>query len=668
MTTKRFNGLKHLSVVLAGAGLVALSPADANAMDPFVESTDLLNNTAVASGAPIAIADMNADGLDDVVRLDGTRFLQIEYQQEDGSFELFEAGDTNVLSWSIAVADVDGNGYNDIFAGGAFDEKVVYMANDDGTEYVRTTLGGPGIFVQCSSFADINNDGGLDFFVCHDVGKSLVFENDGAGGLAPTYQTLDPVSTVPSDNSGNYGNVWSDYDKDGDFDLYISKCRQGNNNPNSGERLNLLFQNDGSGGYEDVAGDVGLLPRGQTWASDFADIDNDGDLDAFILNHTYNDTDAPSGLYTNTDNEFTEITASAGMVDALEDVGLGIQTYFGDFDNDGYVDLFVSSGQGDHQMFFNNGDQTFTLDNSVFDVGNRTIQSFAVGDLNNDGFLDLVAGFGTFFNNPSGGNDDALLMNPANNGNGWLKVHLRGVDSNLSAVGARIEINGAWGQQTREIRAGESYGVSHSLTEHFGVGDAKSIDSVVITWPSGQVDTIDDVGINQTIDVTEGCPTEFYADADGDGFGDPSTGEASCIAPEGRVADNTDCDDDDANNFPGNEEVCDGADNNCNDESDEGLDATCNAGTSSGGDDESESASDGDDAGTTTGDPTGPDSTTGPADPTDDTATGGESSGGSGGASGDGGGCAVSTPSSDAFWLLMLLGFAAPVARRRQTR
>ena len=166
---------------------------------------------------------------------------------------------------------------------------------------------------------------------------------------------------------------------------------------------------------------------------------------------------------------------------------------------------------------------------------------------------------------------------------------------------------------------------------------------------------------DQTIDVSEGCATEFFADQDGDGFGDPSTGVVACIPPKGFVPDNTDCTDDDENNFPGNLEVCDGVDNDCNDEVDEVeecVDGSSSSGNASGG----EESSGGDptsDSGTTTGpvDPTTADTTDGEETDTDDGA----------GASGGGGGCAVSNPSNGAAFLLMLLGLGvAPLARRRK--
>ena len=188
---------------------------------------------------------------------------------------------------------------------------------------------------------------------------------------------------------------------------------------------------------------------------------------------------------------------------------------------------------------------------------------------------------------------------------------------------------------------------------------------MTITWPSGTVDTIDEITGNQTVNISEGCQTEFFTDADGDGFGDPDTGEAACIAPEGSVEDGTDCDDDNENNFPDNPEVCDGEDNNCDGEADEGLE-DCDAGSSSGGDD-SNSDTDGDSD--SDGPTTDSDSTTGPVDPTSDSDSDTEGdTDDSAGASGGGGGCAVATPTTDAAFLLMLLGMGAPLVRRRKRR
>lgn len=465
----------------------------------FSNRTNLLANQNLRSGAPIAVADMNGDGLDDIIRLDGTEDLFIDYQTGSGmSFSGFSFGPTFGSQWSICIADVDGNGYNDILTGGAYNGLKLLRANAGGTNYTLDIINILPIFLQGSNFADINNDGHIDIFACHDDGLSHPYRNDGFGNFIYDTDLINPVSTVPSDNSGNYGSVWTDYDNDGDIDLYISKCRLGVSNPNDGRRLNLLFENDGNGNYQDVASSSGLLPMGQSWATDFADIDNDGDMDAFVLNH-----DILSGLYENNGfGLFTNITAQSGLSSDLLTAGLGIQVKFADFDNDNFIDLLITSNGPTHLLFRNNGNTTFSnLTATIPTLGNR-IHSVATGDLNDDGFVDLVAGFGSGFNSPSFTNDQLYFNN--GNGNNYLKVALQGTTSNPNGIGARLELYGLWGVQIREVRSGESYGIMTSMTQHFGLSTIPFIDSLIVRWPSGVVDRVLSPAINQTLNVVEG--------------------------------------------------------------------------------------------------------------------------------------------------------------------
>ncbi|MBL4682980.1 MAG: VCBS repeat-containing protein [Nannocystaceae bacterium] len=564
-----------------------MAASSAHAIEPFTDGSAALVNGSMTSGVALGITDMNNDGLDDIVRLDDTQFLEIEYQQLDGSFERYEFGEVGGSSWSLSLGDVNNDGYTDIFTGGAYNGLKVLTASADGTTFTSVTLETPpdspgfpppGVFLQCSNFVDIDNDGSLDVFACHDNGLSAPYSNDGTGEFTYAPGLISAVSTIPSDNSGNYGSIWSDYDNDGDLDLYIAKCSLGNNDPLSGRRTNLLFRNEGNGNWTEVAESAGLRPLAQSWSLDFGDIDNDGDFDAFLINH-----DQLSILYRNDGpgeaiGTFTEITASAGIAADLGSMGNGIQNHFEDFDNDGFIDLLVTGNDGQHRLFMNNGDLTFTRAVDPFPTGGLGIHSAVVGDLNNDGQMDVLAGFAFSYNSPSD-NPDRLLLNPGNDNN-WIAFRLHGDQSNRSAVGARIEITGPWGTQVREVRAGESYGISNTLMRHFGLGSVEAIDTVTISWPSGQVDTFDYAAVNTVHDVMEGCPETFYADGDGDGFGDARITAEGCVAPEGYVVLGTDCDDADENNFPGNPEVCDTADNNCNGEADEDVECS---GTSSGG-------------------------------------------------------------------------------------
>ncbi len=504
--------------------LISVTTFSLHAQFSFTNRSSRLAHNPVYSGVAIGVADMNSDGLDDIVRIDQSSKMMIDYQPAvQNQFTGYQFGQLLGKQWSMCIADVDSNGFNDVFTGGNNNGLKLLKANSTGAAYTLTTITQNPIFLQGSNFADIDNDGDADLFACHDNGKSQPFRNNGAGQFTLDYTLIDAASTVPSDNSGNYGSVWTDYNNDGNIDLYISKCRAGVNNPNDGRRLNLLFRNNGDGTFTDVALQAGLRPFAQSWAADFADLDNDGDMDCFVIAH-----DVLSMLFRNNgDGTFTDITLDSGIADALDALGPGIQCRFADFDNDGFMDLITTTVGLGYGLFHNNGDLTFTSQNNAF-PGVSYIQSLATGDLNNDGFMDVMAAFAEGYNTPSSTLSDALFINNGNSNN-YLKVRLNGVESNPNGIGARLELYGDWGVQLREVRSGESYGIMHSLTQHFGLGDLLAIDSLVVRWPSGIVDKIQDPSPNQTLVLTEGanCQPGFGFSFQGAGleytFSDQST-------------------------------------------------------------------------------------------------------------------------------------------------
>ncbi len=472
----------------------------------FTDRTNLLL-TDNFSGFCMGIADMNADGKDDIVRYNLGRVLNIEVQRAANQTFRHIGGNpiSNFPEWSTCIADVDRDGYNDILVGGSYDN-IKILRSQQGESFNSTNLPNSSIFLQGSNFIDLNNDGWLDVFACHDDGDNREYLNDGSGSFSYEPRFLNTTTFPSSDNSGNYASIWTDYDNDGDQDLYISKCRAGVSSSADPRRLNAFYENDGQNNFTEIAASIGLKIGAQTWLTDFADIDNDGDMDAFVLNH-YDDCQL---LLNDGRGNYTDITATSGFLPTLgADSGvLGFQGIFRDFNNDGYVDLLFAGSK--HFLFYNNGDRTFSAA-SPFNA--EQIQSFAIGDLNHDGFLDVYTGYSEF-SVPSS-TPDALFINQGNNNN-FIAVTLEGIESNINGIGARVSVYDNSGMQIREVRSGEGYGIMNTLTQHFGIGNSTSVSRIVIDWPSGISQTITNPAINQFHYIKEQLSCAGQACNDGD--------------------------------------------------------------------------------------------------------------------------------------------------------
>ncbi len=481
-------------------------PSDTSAV-AFTDATNLLQQDNY-SGLAMAVVDMNNDGKDDIVQFNQGRSMRVQYQNAAGQgFSSYTFGQvSNQNQWSAAIADVDQNGYNDVLCGGAYDNVRVITNGNGNDSYTLQTLPNSNIFIQGSNFVDINNDGWADIFACHDDAQSRAYQNNQDGTFNFNADLISTITTPASDNSGNYASMWIDYDNDRDLDLYISKCRGGVNNPDDPRRINMLWQNDGNNNFTEVAAQANLKIKDQTWLSDFGDIDNDGDLDAIVINHGT----GPNLMRNNGNGTFTEVTQNSGLLPTLNPTDFyGIQGFFRDFNNDGFLDLMVSGDA--HYIFYNKGDGTF--ENAPNPFNSNQIQSFTVGDLNHDGFLDIYAGYANGLNTPSS-IKDRIWLNSGNTNN-FLNVQLKGTQSNSNGIGARVEIYGAWGIQIRDVRSGEGYGLNNSFTQHFGIGANTQVDRVVVRWPSGAVSELNNPAINQFLNITEdesACP-----DTDGDG-------------------------------------------------------------------------------------------------------------------------------------------------------
>ncbi len=468
----------------------------ANGQLAFTDSNTNLNLGGMYSGCAVTVTDVNFDGMDDVLRMDQGHRLYISLQNRDGSYTtqfLYDIGSSS--AWAMTCADVDQNGWKDAVMDGDGGIMFVKLFESGGTVTTTvSTLQNSGFFLQNASFCDFNNDGWIDLFCCDDNAAAHMYLNDGAGNL--NISTMVNFAVNPGINyggdpadSGNYGSAWIDFDNDGDLDLYVAHCRQSTSSPTDLRRINRMFVNDGSNNFTEQANAYGIDIGWQTWTSSFGDLDNDGDLDLVLTNH-----DHTSQIFQNDGSgHYTELLSTGFHTNAITP----IESVVEDFDNDGFADILVT---GSEWMFWkNNGDLTFTQLNGLF--ANNGMLSFASGDLNHDGFIDIYASYGDIYTDPTSIQDVAYLNN--RNSNHFITFDLRGTVSNKGAIGGRATIYGPWGVQVREIRAGESYGTCNSSQLHFGLGNNVEVDSAVIWFPSGITTTLYNLNANQFVTVVE---------------------------------------------------------------------------------------------------------------------------------------------------------------------
>ncbi|MES2410452.1 MAG: FG-GAP-like repeat-containing protein [Bacteroidota bacterium] len=425
----------------------------------------------MTSSFNLCVVDMDGDHKDDLVGVSNGN-LKVHYQGAGGTFTVTDypiTGTSFMPGWSMAAGDFNKDGKNDVILGSG---SGLSLWKSNGTGYTNVTPGDY-IFCQRTNFADLNNDGNLDIFSCHDIAPNCYYLN--GGGSTNTLTFYQSNNTPGAMNfgtiGGNYATLFTDFDNDGDTDVFVSKC--------SGPPCEL-HRNDGSGVYTDVSAfaQINVTPI-QTWSSAVGDFDNDGDMDVIITastgSHKYFRNNVDAG---NVIQPFTNITSGSGW-DTNTSTNIDNVSY--DFDNDGYLDILG----GGNKIMFNQHNSTFApFSYSSIGVG-------AIGDLNDDGFLDIQNGSSVRFAVP--------------NTNNWLKVSLQGIASNSNGIGARVEIYGAWGKQIRDIRSGEGFKYMSSLNAHFGIGQATTIDQVIIRWPSGLVDTFNNVNPNQRLSVVEGA-------------------------------------------------------------------------------------------------------------------------------------------------------------------
>ncbi len=396
-------------------------------------------------------------------------------------------------SYSSTWGDYDNDGFEDVYITyGASNNAInsLYHNNGNGT-FTKITAGIPvndPAFSDGASWADYDNDSYLDLYVTHvNSTANALYHNNGNGTFTKITTGAIATDIAPTSSSA----AWGDYDNDGFPDLFVS---------NFGG-TNFLYHNDGNGTFTKITTGNIVTDIGHTQSASWGDYDNDGYLDLYAA-CTYGQNDL---LYHNNGNgTFTKIT---GVVPAING-GYSTGSTWGDYDNDGDLDLFVCNSSADspineyNQLFDNNGNGTFSLvTTGTFqtDISNGRGATWA--DYDNDGDLDLHVA------NEVSTNDFIYKNN--GNANHWINIKCYGINSNKSAIGTRISvkaiINGSAVWQNNFISAQTGYAGQNSLNVEFGFADATVIDSIVVRWPSGLVCYYTGISTDQFIKIYENC-------------------------------------------------------------------------------------------------------------------------------------------------------------------
>ena len=494
-------------------------------------------------GSGCAFFDYDNDGDLDIYLVNGaplpgysakeTPTNMLYQNQGDGRFtdvtKQAGVGDTG-YGIGCAVADYNNDGLVDIFLTN-FGSNVLYRNNGDGT-FSDVTLAArvnDDNWSASAAFVDYDNDGDLDLYVvnyvnftvenhikcgqgsrgirayCHpnayDGVADILYRNNGDG----TFSDVTMKAGIYNPSGKGLGVVCGDIDNDGDQDIYVANDKT----------PNFLFRNNGDGTFSEMGlqSGVGYNEDGVSEAGmgvDLGDYDGDGYLDIFVTNFS-NETNT---LYQNQRSGFfRDMTYVSGLgVSSLLSLGFG--TNFFDFDLDGDLDIYVTNGhvldnvelfkdnityaQPD-QLFGNNGQGFFT------DVSEKLGRDFqiakvgrgaAFGDYDNDGDIDVLIS-----NNNQTAN---LFRNDSGNHNNWLKIKTVGTKSNRDGIGARVKVVSGSLVQIEEVRSAGSYLSANDLRLTFGLEKLNKIDSVEIRWPSGLTESYRDLPVNQLLILKEG--------------------------------------------------------------------------------------------------------------------------------------------------------------------
>lgn len=442
-------------------------------------------------GAGMSSYDIDSNGFEDLTFATFGNGIFI-YLNNDGVFDppivIADDGDVKAVIW----ADYDNDGDADLFVTHDGSVNKLY-AHDGNLNFYDVTISSgiqdAGIGrSHGAAWSDINRDGFLDLYVCNydwDEGApNWLFLNQGDG----TFSEVAEAYGVDNGVLPSFMPSFSDFNKDQNPDLYVI---------NDKTALNALFISNAQGQFNDISASSGTDILADAMSNSITDFDRDGDMDIYISNnYTGNKL-----LRNDGDNQFTEIAEDLGVELNLFSWG----ALWVDYNNSGYPDLFISTetplNVNANPIFENTGGQDFTPINAF--MPSNTSPSFSNShlDYNGDGALDIAQ-------SNDGTNGVYLWENLADVGN-WVRIKLEGTVSNKDGVGSWIEVYTSDQTLSDFTKCGEGYMSQRSQYHHFGLNESIAIDSVIVKWPSGLIDSFYDLSILDTHVLLEGSSFEL---------------------------------------------------------------------------------------------------------------------------------------------------------------
>ncbi|MDE0398742.1 MAG: CRTAC1 family protein [Candidatus Poribacteria bacterium] len=450
-------------------------------------------------------------------RNDGDTFTDVTMQAA--------VGDTG-YGLGCCVGDYNNDGFTDLYVTN-YGANVLYHNNGDGTfTDVTVSAGVEGDrFSSGCAFVDLDADGYLDLYVVNYVQFDLetnpectrqgvrtyctpealpgatdtLYRNNGDG----TFTDITAKSGISGADGKGLGIVCGDIDNDGDVDIFVA----------NDTTPNFLYLNDSGAAIKmtenALFAGVALSEEGRAYSgmgANLGDFDNDGYLDIVITNFQ----DQTNSLYHNAQSEFfNEMSFAKGIGErSLRYLAWGVD--FVDFNNDGWLDLFVANGHLDdnvaeidpigtyaqpNQLFLSNGGINFVESVDAAIADQKVSRGTAFGDIDNDGDVDMVVS--NLKDAPT------LLRNDSDKTSRWLSIKLVGTHCNRDAIGARVTVVSGNLTQIREVKSGSGYLSQNDLRLHFGLGNATRVDELTVRWLCGKIQILQDVETNQVLVISE---------------------------------------------------------------------------------------------------------------------------------------------------------------------